>query len=96
MKKTTTTTTKGHGSDCDTNCNWCARYNFKMIDKETGGVGNKRTNGDHPDFGLIKVSQDSEKCSGDFFHSNSSEKPSVNGGLKNSRMTKIIIMNTSL
>ena len=21
-------------SDCDSNCNWCARY--KMIDKETG------------------------------------------------------------
>ena len=35
-----------HESDGDTNCNWCTRYSHQRIGKGTGGLGNKRTNGD--------------------------------------------------
>ena len=37
-----------HVSDDDTNCNSYAWYNHWRIDKRTGGLGNKRTCGDHP------------------------------------------------
>ena len=35
-----------HKSVSDTSCNWCTRYIHQMIDN--GGLGNKRTSGDHP------------------------------------------------
>ena len=37
-----------HESDGDTNCNWRSRYSHRGIGTETGGLGNKRTSGDHP------------------------------------------------
>ena len=35
--------------DGDTNCNWSARYSHQKIGTETGGLGNTRISGDHPD-----------------------------------------------
>ena len=35
------------------------------IDKGTGGLGYKRTNGDHTNYSIIKVDQNTEKCPGD-------------------------------
>ena len=35
-------------SDGDTNHNWCSWYSNQKIDSGTGGLGNKRTSGDHP------------------------------------------------
>ena len=32
----------------------------------TGGLGNKRTSGDHQDFSIIKISQNTELSPGDF------------------------------
>ena len=61
----------------------------KRIGKGTGRLGDKRTSGDHPDYRIIKISQNTEKSSRDFeetcFQLNSSGKPSANGGVKNSQ-----------
>ena len=73
--------------DGNTNSNWCARYTHQRIDKGTGGVGNKRTSGDHLNDGIIKISQRLEETCG---HSNPSGKPSDKAGMKNSQMNKII------
>ena len=56
--------------------------------RETGRLGNKRTRVNHPDYSIIKISQNSEKVPGDletWCHSDSREKPSVNVGVKNSQ-----------
>ena len=52
-------------SDGDTNCNWCAQYCHQRISRGTGELGNKRTSGDHPNYSIIKISQNNEKSSGD-------------------------------
>ena len=54
-------------SDGDTNCNRCARYSHHRIGKETGGLGNKRTSGDHPNYSFIKIGKNTEKCPGDLW-----------------------------
>ena len=36
-----------------------------MIIKGTGGLGNKRTVGDHPNYSLIEIDQNTEKSPGD-------------------------------
>ena len=51
-------------SDSSTNCNWITEYNTRRIDKETGGVRNKRTNGDHTNCGIVKIGQNTEKSPG--------------------------------
>ena len=42
-------------SDDYTNCNWRVRYNHQMIGTRTGGLENKRTNGDHSNHSIIKI-----------------------------------------
>ena len=53
-----------HESDGDTNCNWCTRYNYQRIDTRTG-AGNKRTGGDHPNYSIVEIGQNTEKSAGD-------------------------------
>ena len=48
-------------SEGDTNHNWCTQYSQRKIDKGTGGLGIKRTNGDHPNNSIPK---NTEKNSG--------------------------------
>ena len=50
-------------SDGDTNCNWRVRYSHQRISTMTGGLGNKRTSGDHPNYSIVKIGQDTEKSS---------------------------------
>ena len=45
-----------HDGDGDTNFNWCTWNNPQRIDKGTKRVGNKRANGDLPDYSIIKIS----------------------------------------
>ena len=76
----------------DTTCGWCTQDNPQRIGKGTGRLGNKRTNGDHPDYSIIKIGQNTEKSTGDLRRlavtPNTSEKLSANGGMKNSQMSK--------
>ena len=39
-------------------------YCRQRIGKGTGGLGNKRKNGDHPNYGIIKISQNTGKSPG--------------------------------
>ena len=53
-----------HESDGDTKYNRCAWYSHQKIDKGAGGLGNKRTKGDHPND--IKIGQNTNERSGNF------------------------------
>ena len=66
-----------------------------MIGKKTRGLGNKRTNGDNPNYSMAEISQNTEKCTKDFgrrCQSDSSERPSANADVKNFQGVKIIII----
>ena len=54
-----------HESGTDTNCNWCTRYSHQKIGTGTGGLGNRGTSGDHPNYSIIKIGQNTEKSAGD-------------------------------
>ena len=45
-------------SDCYTKCNWCSCYSHQRIIK---GFGNKWTSGDHPNYYIIEIGQNTEK-----------------------------------
>ena len=47
--------TMKHESDGDTNCNWRARYTHQRIGTGTGGVGNEKTSGDHPNYNIVEI-----------------------------------------
>ena len=83
-----------HESDGNTNCNWCTCYSHQRIGTGTGGLGNK-TNGDHPNYSIIKISQNTKKSPGDLRRlavtQDSSRQLSANTGMKNSQISKIII-----
>ena len=36
-----------------------------MIDNGTGELGNKKTSGNHPNYSMIKIGQNTEKSPGD-------------------------------
>ena len=44
-----------HEGDSDINCNWCTRYSHQRIGTGTGGLENKRTDGDHQNYYIIKI-----------------------------------------
>ena len=75
-----------HEGGADINCNWRARNNLQMIDKGTGGLRNQRTNGDHLDYSIIKIGQNTEKGPGDL------RRFAANTDVKNSRGVIIIII----
>ena len=50
-----------HEGDGDTNCNWCARNNPQKLCQENGRLRNQRTSGDHPDYSIIEIGQNTEK-----------------------------------
>ena len=53
-----------HESNSYTNCYWCSWYSHQRIDTRIGGLGNKRKSGDHPNYCIIEISQDTEKSPG--------------------------------
>ena len=53
-----------HGSDGDTNCNWCGRYSHQRFGNGTGGPINRKS-GDHPQYSIVKIDQNTEKSPGD-------------------------------
>ena len=46
----------------ETNCNWCTRNYPQNFEKEAGRVGNWRTRGDHLNYSIVEVGQNTEKC----------------------------------
>ena len=59
-------------------------YSHQRINKWTGGLGNKRTSGNHSKCCIIKIGQNTEKSPGDLKRLAVSEKPSAKAGVKNS------------
>ena len=86
-------------SDGDTDFNWYAQYSHQKIVPGTGGLGNKRMSGDHPNYSITEISQNTKKSPGDLRRllvtQDSSRKPSANVGVKNSQMSKIIQRSTN-
>ena len=54
-----------HEQESYTNCDWCFWYSHQMIIKGTGGLGNKKTSGDHPKLNITENGQNTEKSPGD-------------------------------
>ena len=54
-----------HYCDCDSDCIWSTQYSHQRIGTGTGGLGNKRTSGDHPNYSIVEIGQDTEKGHGD-------------------------------
>ena len=52
-------------SDGNTNCDWCSWYIYQKTDTRTGGLGNGRTSGDHLNYCIVEISQNTEKIPGD-------------------------------
>ena len=52
--------------DGDTSCNWCALYSHQRIGTGTGGLGNKRTSGDHPNYSIVEIGLKTKKSPGEF------------------------------
>ena len=54
-----------HESYGYTNCNWCSWYGHQMIGTGTRGLGNKRTSGDHQNYWITVINQNTEKSPGE-------------------------------
>ena len=44
-----------HESDGDRNSGCHARYSHERIGTGIGGLGNKKTSGDHPNYSIIEI-----------------------------------------
>ena len=53
-----------HENDVYTNCNWYSWFSYQRIIKGTGGLGNNRTSGDHPNYCITEIDQNTEKSPG--------------------------------
>ena len=53
-----------HESDGDTNYNWCTWYGHQRTDTVTGGLRNKKKNGGHPNYSIMKITQNTEESPG--------------------------------
>ena len=54
-----------HEGDSGTSGNWCTWNGLQRLDKGAVRAGNQRTNRDHPDYSIIEIGQNTEKCFGD-------------------------------
>ena len=54
-----------HESNGYTNYNWFSWFSHRRIIKGTGGLRNKRTSGDHPNYYIIEIGHNTEKSFGD-------------------------------
>ena len=52
-------------SDGNTNCNWCTWCSHQRIGAGTGELGNKRASGDHLNYSILEIGQNTEKSHGD-------------------------------
>ena len=54
-----------HEGEHYTNRDWCFWYTHQGTIKGTGGLGNWRTSGDHPNYSIVENGQSTEKSPGD-------------------------------
>ena len=54
-----------HEIDSDTDCNWSTRYGHQSIGTGSWWLGNNRTSGDHPNYSIVEIDQNSKKSPGD-------------------------------
>ena len=73
-----------HESYGDTNCNCHAWYSHQRIGTGTGGLGNNRTCGDHPNYSIVEIGQNTEKSPGDLRRVAITQTP-----LKNHQLTLV-------
>ena len=69
-------------SDGDINCYWCAQYSHQGFDKEAWGLENKVTSGDHPNYSIIEIGQNTEESPEDLRRFTVTQTP-----LRNHRLT---------
>ena len=50
-----------HESDIYTKYNWYSWHSYQGINKVTGGLGNKGTSRDHPNYSITEIGQNTEK-----------------------------------
>ena len=55
---------KEPGGDGDANYNWCTWNNPQRLVKGTGRLGNKSTSGDHSDYNIINIGQNTDRSPG--------------------------------
>ena len=75
-----------HEGDGGTNCDWCVRNDLQRTDNRCGRTENKKTSGDHPDscWSWQEYWGEFWRLTKTCWHSDSSERPSTNNGVKNS------------
>ena len=54
-----------HESDDYTSCGWCSLYSHQEIGIGTKGLRDKRMSGDHPNYSVVEIVQNTEKSPGD-------------------------------
>ena len=79
-----------------TSCNSHTWYSHQRIGTGTGGFRNKRMSGDHPNYSIVEISQNTKKSPWEFRRlavtQNPVKKPSATAGVKNPQISKIIII----
>ena len=50
-----------HESEGDIKCNWHSRCNQQRISTGSGGHENRRMSGDHPNYRIVEIGQNTEK-----------------------------------
>ena len=75
-----------HEGDGNTNYNLCSWHSHQRIGPRTRELGNKGTKEDHPNYSIIKIGQNTEKCPGDL------RRLAANAGVKNSKRKTIIMI----
>ena len=53
-----------HESNGDINYKWSFRYSYQSIGIATGGLGNKTTSGDLPNYSIVEIDQNTKKSPG--------------------------------
>ena len=71
-----------HEGDNYTNRDWCFLYSHQRITKGTGGLGGRRTSGDHPNYKISENDQNTEKSPGDLRRLVVTQTPVKNHQLK--------------
>ena len=77
-----------HENYGDTYCDRCSRYSHQRIGAENGGLGNKRTTGDQPNYSIVEIGQNSKKNTVDLGRLAVTKTPVDNHQLTSEWMTK--------